>query len=214
MTRELEWDNVSSGGNKEQTPFLKLQQGDNRIRVVGKPVIVDIHWESTIDDPGKKKKVICPGPGCPLCKIGHAPQARYQVLVIDRTDNEVKILEGGPSIFGAIRNYAMDKDYGDPTKYDLKIKKEGTGRETKYTVLASPKQTELTPEELEKIEKAGSLLELNKPKSIEEIYQMGLEALVGSVGDLNLDDDKDDFGEFTSNPTSDSLDISDDWESL
>lgn len=210
MTRELDWGAMSSGGNKEAAKFIKLQPGDNRVRVVAKPVVVDIHWEKGVD--GSTKKVVCPGPGCPICKAGHTPQLRYQVLVIDRADGEVKVLEGGPRIFGAIRDYAMDPDYGDPTKYDLKIKKEGQGRETKYTVMAAPKQTELSAAEVDAVNGASSLLELNKPKSIDEILTMGLEVLAGSVSDLD-----DDFGGSTSTTDSGSTDAGfsdDDWNDL
>lgn len=213
MTRELDWGNVSAGGNKEQAKFIKLQSGDNRVRVVGKPVMVDIHWERGLD--GSTKKVVCPGAGCPVCKAGHTPQSRYQVLVIDRVDGEVKVMEGGPRVFGAIRDYAMDPDYGDPKNYDLKIKKEGTGRETKYTVMASPKQTPLTAQEAEAVNAATSLLDLNKPKTIDEILTMGLEVLAGSVSDLD-----DDFGAAptgNSNGSAGNEDpgfTSDDWDAL
>lgn len=211
MTRELDWGNVSAGGgNRENAKFMKLQPGDNRVRVVGKPVMVDIHWEKGLD--GSTKKVVCPGAGCPVCKAGHTPQSRYQVLVIDKADNEVKVLEGGPRVFGAIRDYAMDPDYGDPRNYDLKIKKEGTGRETKYTVMASPKQVPLTAQETEMVNGATSLLDLNKPKTIDEILTMGLEVLAGSVADLD-----EDFGAAPAGGTTDSNDKAfsdDDWDSL
>ncbi|AEO93636.1 single strand DNA binding protein [Bacillus phage G] len=179
---ELDWGSVRAGGSGEGTPFIKLQPGVNQVRVVGKPYLVDIHWEKGLD--GQNKKVVCPGAGCPVCKAGHVPMARYQVLVIDRTDNKVKILEGGPRIFSAIKDYAMDPDYGDPSKYDLKIKKEGSGRETKYTVLASPNKGNLTPEESDLVDNSKSLTDINKPKSIDEIYQMGLEVLASSMPDL------------------------------
>lgn len=210
MTKELDWGNMSTGGGGEQTQFLKLENGDNRIRVVGKPVTVDLHWEETLD--GGKKKVICPGAGCPICKAGHVPQSRYQVLVIDRKDSKVKILEGGPRIFGSFREYAMDPEYGDPTKYDMKIKKEGAGRETKYTVVAAPTKKDLTAEETELVLSSKTLLEINKAKSIDEIYQLGLSVLAGSVGDLATGGD-DDFGATPKTGGATAVG-DDDWESL
>lgn len=207
---ELDWGSVKSGNSGENAPFLKLQQGINQVRVVGRPFQVDIHWERGLD--GQNKKVICPGAGCPICKAGHVPMSRYQVLVIDRTDGKVKILEGGPRIFSAIKDYAMDPDYGDPTKYDLKIKKEGSGRETKYTVLAAPTKSDLKPEEIELVNNSKTLTEINKPKSIDEILSMGLEILAGSVSDL----DDDDWGS-PAGSSSDTNDLGisdDDWNSL
>lgn len=214
MAGELDWGNVKAGGTGEGTPFIKLQPGSNAVRVVGKPFQVDIHWEKGLD--GQNKKVICPGAGCPVCKAGHVPMARYQVLVIDRVDGKVKILEGGPRIFAAIKDYAMDSDYGDPSKYDLKIKKEGSGRETKYTVMASPKKSDLSQEEADAVENSKTLTDINKPKSIDDILQMGLEVLAGSLADLDSDDDNwgDTTGTTTSGGSADTAINDDDWNDL
>jgi len=179
---DMDWGNIKEPGTGEKVDFMKLQTGQNQLRVVGKPSMIDIHWEKGID--GQQKKVICPGAGCPICKAGHVPMVRYQVQVIDRTDGKIKVLEGGPTIFNAIKQYAMEPDYGDPTQYDLKIKKEGSGRETKYTVLATPQKKPLSAAEKEAVANAKPLAEVNKTKSIDEIMQMGLEILTGSVGDL------------------------------
>lgn len=212
---ELDWGNVRTGGTGEGTPFLKLDAGNNQVRVVGRPFQVDIHWEKGLD--GQNKKVVCPGHGCPLCKIGHVPMARYQVIVIDRKDAKVKILEGGPRIFAAIKDYAMDADYGDPTKYDLKIKKEGSGRETKYTVLASPNKTNLTADEQNAVNNSKTLTDINKPKSIEEILQMGIECLADSVSGLGDDAWGSNASDNSAGSTTDKTDLSisdDDWDSL
>jgi hypothetical protein len=210
---ELDWgtQKISSG---ESTPYMKLETGANQIRIVSKPYQASIHWENTRD--GSKKKVICLGANCPLCKRGKVPQQRFQVLAINRKNGKVEILEFGKQIYNEISQYARDKEYGDVTKYDLKIKKEGSGRETKYTVIASPKQSELTAEEVSLLEGAKSLEELNKPKTLEEVYMMDLEALSDSVRDL----EDDNFGssnekQNTKTGSAESLDISDDdWDNL
>lgn len=204
---EMNWSNIKTGGNGEGTPFLKLKTGENKVRIVDLPFETQIHWEDTID--GAKKKVICPGAGCPICKEGHIPQKRFQVLVLDREDNKIKILEGGVSIFKQIKELAMDTDYGDPTLYDIKIKKEGQGRETKYSVLASPNKSQLTAEEKELVANSQSLKEINAPKSIEDIMEMGLEVLGGV--DTGVSDD--DWG--SPNNSGENMEtISDDWDNL
>jgi hypothetical protein len=217
MAGELDWGTIrngNEGGGK--TNFMKLEPGMNQARIVGRPYQVDIHWEKGLD--GQNKKVICPGAGCPVCKAGKVPMARYQVQVINRKTNDVEVLEGGPRIFGAVKEFAMDPDYGDPTKYDLKIKKEGSGRETKYTVIAAPKRSDLTPEEANLVANSKTLADVNKAKTPEEILQMGLEILAGSIGDLDKDD-SDPWGTPAAGDTTDSgskdLGISDDdWNSL
>ncbi|MFW6008242.1 MAG: hypothetical protein ACOCP8_03155 [archaeon] len=186
MKHGMDWGSIPEAGSGN-VDFLRLTHGDNVVRVIGRPSEIKVHWEKAVDN--STKKVLCPGSGCPLCKSGKAPQVRYQVQVLDRDDeSKVKVLEGGKSIFNAIKAYAVDPDYGDPTKYDVKVKKEGSGRETRYTVMASPKRSELTDDELQRIEESKSLEEINQVKSIDEIMEMGLEALVGSTGDLADDD--------------------------
>lgn len=211
---ELDWGSVRSGGSGEATPFLRLESGANQLRIVGKPYQVNIHWEEALD--GSKKKIICLGTNCPICKKGKVPMQRFQVLAINRKTNKVEILESGPKIFGEIKQYAVDPDYGDPTKYDFKIKKEGSGRETKYTVMASPKKTDLTAEEITMVDGSKNLSDINKPKTLEEIYAMGLSVLSDSVADLD-----DDFGSdkkastSTASGAGNSMDISDDdWDTL
>lgn len=186
---DMDWGNIKEPGTGGNVDFLKLKDGMNQIRIVGKPALINIHWEKGID--GQNKKVICPGSGCPICKAGKAPQARYQVQVIDRNDGKIKVLEQGPTVFNHIKAYAMDPDYGDPSLYDIKIKKEGSGRETKYSVLPSPKKSEITAEEQQAVASCKSLEEINKAKTIDEIIGMGLEVLMDSVSDL------DDFNDET-----------------
>ena len=156
-----------------------------------------------------KKKVICTGVNCPLCKRGRIPMTRYQVLVINRKTNKVEILEGGPKIFGEIKQYTKDEDYGDPTKYDFKIKKEGSGRETRYTVMAAPKKSDLTSDETIMIQASKSLSEINRIKTTEEIMAMGLVSLSESAFDLEDNSAK------SSQDSSSDLEVSDDdWDTL
>ena len=205
---EMNWNEVQTAGNGEGTPYLKLVHGINRVRVVSNPYETKIHWEETND--GGKKKVICPEGNCPICKAGHVPQKRYQVLVLDRNDeSKLKILEGGVSIFTQIKKFAADEDYGDPTKYDLKIEKSGQGRDTAYSVVAVPNKTELTDAEKAAINGAKSLAEINAPKSIDDILNMGLQILEDSASGFDSDWDADSSGS--------SVDIAsdeDDWSNL
>ena len=199
----MDWNSIKEPGKGGNVDFLKLKDGINQMRIVSSPAQINIHWEKGID--GQNKKVICPGSGCPICKAGHAPQLRYQIQVIDRTDGKVKVLEQGSTVFNAIKAYAVDPEYGDPSKYDIKIKKEGSGRDTKYSVVASPNKSDLNYDEQKAVEECKSLEEINKAKTIDEIIQMGLEVLMDSVSDL------DDFQDST--PSDNSFE-DDEWDNL
>ena len=217
---EMTWGNLQTGGNGELTKTLKLKAGQNQVRLVSNPYECQVHWEDTVD--GTHKRIVCNGPGCLICNAGHTPQKRFQVLVIDRNDGEVKILEGGNAIFNQIKTYAMDTDYGDPRNYDIKITKNGSGRDTRYTVVPSPKQFPLSDAEQKKVSETKTLAELNKPKSNEDLLSMNLEILQslsnntandgwgeddgwGSESNENLND---------SNNVDDNFDSDDDWDNM
>lgn len=215
---ELSWEKLNVGGNSD-IKYLKLESGVNTMRLVSLPYAVEIHWEETND--GARKRVVCSGANCPICAAGHAPQKKIQILAIDRKDGEVKILEQGNSVFRQIKGYAMDEDYGPVDKYDIKIRREGSGKETRYTVLASPKKTSLTPEEQDKVDNFKPLSEINKPKTLEELKEMGL-AVLSSINDTDDGWGDDGFGDsdfndnsFNSSPAetvNDSHDEWDDWD--
>ena len=160
------------GGDKGG--FLKLEKGDNRIRVVSKYEVLAKHWANG------KMLGICPGKdkGCEVCNapvqmgkdnkpINNKPQVKFLMHVIDRKDGELKIAELGWSIVDAMRSLSQDEEYafeGLPP-YDMNIKKtvEGTGKnpsDTSYTVIASRSNTPITEEEAKKIAELTPMAEI------------------------------------------------------
>lgn len=92
-------------------------------------------------------------------------QAKYAINVIDREDNQLKILEGGISIFEAFRNYheMTEKNPGGKNSADFRL--EVTGQKGKdYYKVNKHQSTTLTDEEVAFLQKEG-LYEL------EEIYE-------------------------------------------
>lgn len=200
---EQSWSNLNIGG-KKGPGYLTLNQGYNVMRIVSAPFEVKVHWEKAKNPDGSisNRKVICRGADCPLCKVGEVPQKRYQSLVIDRGDGVVKILEAGTSVFSQIRDFATDPDYGDPTTYDIKIKKSGSGRETKYSVVAVPNKIPLTEDEINAIKDAGTLSEFNQPKTVEEILSMNIISL-DSLNKLSEPESEENVVDTTANAEED-----------
>ena len=185
-------------------PFMKLQSGKNVCRIASNFSKVNTHWEKTRD--GKQKKITCIDTNCPLCKLGHTPSTRYQMKVLDKTDPdnvEAKILEVGATVIRQIIGFAKDEDYGDPTQYDIKIQKEGTGRDTRYSVTASPRRSEISTHEQELVDALPSMEEINKILPADEIKKMNLDC---------FDNDDDDFG--SSEASAKKSKALDDWENL
>ena len=184
----VSWEQMNFSSNAtEGIPFMKLQQGMNRIRIVANPARISVHWVGDAD--GKNHKVLCPGKECPICQeLGEKPQTRYMLMVLDRADGVVKQLEVGRMIMKDIQTLAMDSDFGNPTQYDIKIQKDGSGRETRYHVMPAPSKTPLTAAEKELVDKTPSLESMNKIHTAEEIRNMNLTGLNGTVTKSPIDD--------------------------
>ena len=113
---------------KESSIYVRLKEGENRVRIVTEPYFV-------------KKSF----------KEGEAPKERFAWVVLDRSDGEVRYLSVGPQIMGQVVALVNDEDYGDPKKYDLKIRREGASwQDTRYQVIPGPK-TPLTAGEKSKV---------------------------------------------------------------
>lgn len=187
---DMSWEAVNTAfeSNGPKVNFMKLQAGDNRVRIGSMPSRIMQHWEKTVN--GKSMKITCIGDNCPLCAMGKQPTIRYQMRVIDkidRDDPQAKILEVGPSVIRQISNCVRDPEYGDPREYDLKIRKEGVGRETKYIVMASPQRYELTDHEKSMLETLPTMQEINRELTPEEIKKLPLECF--NSDNSNYDDD-------------------------
>uniref|UniRef100_A0A7C4Y4L2 Uncharacterized protein n=1 Tax=Caldisericum exile TaxID=693075 RepID=A0A7C4Y4L2_9BACT len=140
--------------------FMKLQPGENKIRIASRTFHFKKHG---FRSEGKYSSKICQGENCPYCQQGNEPKNRYAWIVIDRKEQDpekmVKVLEVGWQIYSQLLAYAKDEDYGELTKYDVKIKRTGEGLETEYSVVASPKKSEITEEEKQAIEESNIDLE-------------------------------------------------------
>ena len=208
---DMSWNalNDSFENKGPKVNFMKLQDGQSRIRVGSVPSKVFQHWEKTTL--GKVRKVTCIGKDCPLCKLGHQPTIRYQLKVLDKADPDSpqpKILETTSSVIKQISNCANDPEFGDPTQYDMKITKTGVGLETRYTVMASPKKYALTDAEVNMLNNLPSIQEINKELTIEEMKELPLACWVDE--DLSRNDD---FG--TPQPTGrDKTAAASDWDAL
>lgn len=118
-----------AGGN-----YLKLQQGDNVIRILSTPIIGWEDWDDNkpVRFPYTAQK---PAPIDPTRPVKHF----WAFVVWDYQDKRLKILEITQStIQEVIKNLNDDTDWGSPLNYDINIKKTGEKMETKYSVIAKP----------------------------------------------------------------------------
>lgn len=145
MTTGYDVDYDNGGGGL----FLRLKEKGQsvRVRLVSEP----LHWTETTDkitdEEGNPKE---------LKKVA------WVVILKDLVDGKpvksVKVYEGGPMVYNAIKALAKSDDWGDPTTYDLTItrtEKQGSY----YTVHPNPKPMgPISAEEAELVKAAGIVL--------------------------------------------------------
>jgi hypothetical protein len=137
---EVDWNAADSGGTKSN--FMRMEEGENLVRVMGNPVQFYIHWVVTPD--GSRRKVNSPIDSPELIRrledSGFKRQARWLVKVLDRTDDEFRVLEVGPQIYNGIKSLYNNSRWGKVTQYDLSINKGPKGTQPLYGVTPNPKE--------------------------------------------------------------------------
>jgi hypothetical protein len=118
----------------QSSNYLKLQQGDNKVRIVSKPIV---GWEDWQDNkPIRFKMTDKPqSPIDPEKAIKHF----WAMLVWDYKTNKLTILEiTQKGIQKTIEGLAKSEDWGSPLNYDIVISKKGEGLKTEYAVVPIP----------------------------------------------------------------------------
>lgn len=137
---EVDWNSADSGTTKSN--FMRLEEGENLVRVMGNPVQFYIHWVVTPD--GSRRKVNSPVDSPELVRrledSGFKRQARWLVKVLDRSDDEFRVLEVGPQIYNGIKSLYNNSRWGKVTQYDLSINKGPKGTQPLYGVTPNPKE--------------------------------------------------------------------------
>jgi hypothetical protein len=140
--------------------YMKLQQGENKFRILSKPIIGWLDWKDKTPHrftmKNKPEK-----PFDPSKPIRHF----WAMLVFDYADKSIKILEiTQNTIQKAIEHLAKDEDWGNPADYDIKVTKSGVEKATEYKVNPSPKKS--LSDEIKEAAKA-------KPVNLEALYKGG-----------------------------------------
>lgn len=114
--------------------YTKLQKGENRIRILSKPIF---GWEDWIENKpvryGMYKK--------PSKSFDSKKPMRHfwAFIVYNYNDEQIQIMQVSQcTIIKGLENLCRDKDWGSPFGYDLKIVKTGEGVKTEYAVNPLP----------------------------------------------------------------------------
>jgi hypothetical protein len=176
--------------------WIKLEKGDNKIRIVSEIFMAMKHRVAGSD--GGFKQIVCPSAmnmeSCPICDRAEEWEKEHKgdkepnpfgvskvfmAAVIDRKDGSLKILEKGKGVFGQLQGLVQSADYcpngkiADLMMFDINIKRTGAGLDTRYQILPLPKAKPLTTDEAEKVEKEmRNFNALTMPKTASEIRKL------------------------------------------
>lgn len=137
--------------------YMKIQQGENKIRILSKPIIGWLDWK----DKKPYRFRIDKKPDKPL---GDRPIRHFWAFIVwNYNEQALQILEiTQATIQAAIQNLSRDSDWGDPYAYDIKITRKGQDLSTEYAVTPSPVKT-IAPEIYK--------IALDKPANLEALFE-------------------------------------------
>ena len=138
--------------------WFKLKEGDNTIRILTE---LEVIFEDF-------KKGIC------YTDCGFTGTTKGLAWVLDKSDNQVKLMKINYNLMKTIGAWETDEDYGFngyPMPYDIKIKAEGAGtKEVKYTYLPKPVSpiSDEVLDDLKSQKPISEIVQIMKEKNIEK----------------------------------------------
>ena len=121
----------------------------------------------------------------------------YAYLVWNVLEKMPQVMKLPKTALQQIFELARDKDYGDPTKYNLKITRTGEGFQTKYKVTPVPKKSNVpqaVQDQLDKIDpievilKGNGVSDVKWLSEVEELKRKKVEPKDVDVGDVEPGD--------------------------
>ncbi len=115
--------------------YMKLAQGENRFRILEKPVFGQEFWVN------KQPKRFRMDQDIPVGEIEDMKTLKHfwAMKVYNYDIKRVQIFEiTQKTILGSILALIKNKKYGSPLNYNLSITREGEGMDTEYTILPEP----------------------------------------------------------------------------
>ena len=121
--------------------YLKLKEGNNRIRLLTAPVLHGSEYKGSIN-------------------------YKHACYIIDREDGNVKLAFLAKTIISQIAAYQNSEDYGFedvPMPYDVTINAKGAGsKEVKYTVIPAKEEVPLSSSEVQELSQKKPIADVLK----------------------------------------------------
>jgi hypothetical protein len=122
---------------KSNSQYFKINDGDNKIRILSRPVLGWQDWgpdNKPIRFTMKDKPLKALDPKKPV-------QHFWSMIIWDYADSKIKIMHlTQATIRNMIQALAKNEEWGNPSGYDLTINRKGSKQLTEYSVTPSPKR--------------------------------------------------------------------------
>jgi hypothetical protein len=114
--------------------YAKLQDGENRIRILSKPIL---GWEDWIDN--KPYRFRMDKKPASSFDTNRPIRHFWAFIIFNYTTQEIEIMQiTQATVRKAIEGLCKDSDWGVPFHYDIKIIKSGQSMDTEYSVNPVP----------------------------------------------------------------------------
>jgi hypothetical protein len=120
--------------------YMKFEDGETTFRVMSSAIVGYSYWTSD-DKPVRMRKEPLSTPADIRVKDGKPERVKHfwAFVVWNVEAQKIQILEVvQQTIQAAIKAYVANKKWGDPKGYDITVKREGSGFDTEYTIMANP----------------------------------------------------------------------------
>ncbi len=124
--------------------YMKLEKGENTFRILSDIITGWEYWNAE-NKPVRSKEQPTELIN-PQKKNGEEsrPKHFWAMIVWNYESKAIEILQiTQKTIQGAIQGFLFDEDWGDASRYDIKVKREGDGLETEYAVTPKPHKAQI-----------------------------------------------------------------------
>ena len=126
--------------------YLRLNDGETaRLRIASEPVIYDSEYQGRVS-------------------------TKYAWVVYNIEKEVAQVFQQSATFFKNLANYAKDPEYGDPTKYDIKVTREGTGTDTVYHITPGRNSYDLSADQVEEVKKIDLVDAINKGQGVTNVF--------------------------------------------
>lgn len=162
--------NIKDILTKQQNEIFKIKPGETKLIRIITPLDQMISIYEHMEQFGGAWRVIpCLGKDeCPLCQHGQRASLKIYFLVIDRSDNKIKLFKASKTV--GLQLVGLVEEYGDITKFDLKIKRQGEKQNTTYQFFPQ-KESEVDLSEYGEIPEIESFIRMYTKEEILKLME-------------------------------------------